>query len=232
MIELSNEVKKAIANTLVTDDAESRFLYNQSINNTSGKGTQNSIHKHQWDYRYNTIIQIADNYDLKYLKLSRGKLWEAVILIGQGNDLYVFFSEKNMQKIISQGKKTHYLILLNLFNEKLDSMKPVQETLTLFDEEHESLEDKRNMAKEMLNILEHDPEKVVVFTFNKGFIPVVKACVYNTKQQLIWEDDLSHLIETDYKLVLEDDRIKPATRESANHQEIKKEKKRIVQLKS
>lgn len=232
MIGLPFEAQKAIVNTLVVDDPESRLLYLQSINNTSGKGTQNSGHKHKWDYRYNTIIQIADKHGLKHFKLSRGKLWEAVLLLGQDDDLYVFFSERNMNRIIGQGKKTHYLILLNLFNKELDNMEPLQTSLPIFDEELEETEEQMVLARKMLDIMETDPKKVIVFAFDTRFIATVNAYAFNTRQQIVWEKDLTDLIEPNYRFVLQDDNIQPATRESNVTREIKREKQRIVRLKS
>lgn len=232
MIGLPFEAQKAIVNTLVVDDPESRLLYLQSINNTSGKGTQNSGHKHKWDYKYNTIIQIADKHGLKYFKLSRGKLWEAVLLLGPDDDLYVFFSERNMNRIIGQGKKTHYLILLNLFNKELDNMEPLQTSLPIFDEELEETEEQRVLARKMLDIMETDPKKVIVFAFDTRFIATVNAYAFNTRQQIVWEKDLTDLIEPNYRFVLQDDNIQPATRESNVTREVKREKQRIVRLKS
>jgi len=231
MIGLSIEVKKAIVNTLVVDDPESRFLYLQSINNTSGKGTKNSSHKHKWDHRYNTIIQIADRHGLKHLKLSRGELWEAVLLLGHDDDLYVFFSERNMNRIIRQGKETHYLILLNLFNKELDNMEPLQMSLPIVDKEFEESEDRLLLARKMLNVMKNDPKKVIVFAFDTRFIPTVNAYAFNTRQQVVWERDLTELIEPNYRFVLQDDNVNPDSRESSVTQKLKG-KKRIVKLKS
>jgi len=158
LIGLSADVQKEIVNALVVDDSESRLLYLQSINNTSGEGTQNGRHKQKWDYRYNTIVKIANKHGLKYLKLSRGPLWEAILLLGDNNDLYVFFSEKNMDKIIRQGNKVHYLPLLNLYNKELDDMEPLQTNHPIFDELLEATEDQFLLARKMINVMEKDPE--------------------------------------------------------------------------
>lgn len=232
MISLPIEAKKAIVNTLIVDDPESRQLYLQSINNTSGEGTQNSGHKHKWDYRYNTVIQIANKHGLKHLKLSRGKLWEAVLLLGQDDDLYVFFSERNMNRIIRQGKKTHYLILLNLFNKELNDMEPLQMSLPIFDDGMEESEDQILLARKMLDVMEKDPKKVIVFAFDTRYTPTVKTYAFNTKQQIVWMKDLTDLIEPNYRFVLQDDNIKPTSRESKVTREIRREKQRIVRLKS
>lgn len=234
MIHLHNNVVKAIVNTLVMDDPEAHLLYLQSINNESGKGTQNGKYQRKWDYRYNSLIEIADRYGLEYIKLDRGKLWEAVMIMGPENELYVFFSHKNMKQIIRKGKKNHYLKLLNLFNTELDKMTPLnsQTALLLYDNDDESEDNLKEQAKVMLSVMEKDPSKVIVFAFDHSFISTVKAFAFNTSQEVVWEKDLTELIEPNYRLVLKDDNINPDKRESNNTPETKKEKKQIVSLKN
>src|SRR5690625_2103426 len=119
MIKLDNSIVKEIVNTLVTTDPESRKLYLQSIKNESGKETQNSKGIYRWDYKYNSFLEMADKFNLKHIKLGRGKLWEAILILGKENELYVCFSEPNLKRIIRKGKDSHYLRLLNLFNDEL-----------------------------------------------------------------------------------------------------------------
>ncbi|MFE4525745.1 DUF5986 family protein [Cytobacillus firmus] len=234
MINLHNDIIKAIVNTLVTNDPEARLLYLQSINNESGEGTQNSSSKRKWDYRYNTLIEIAKSYGLQHIKINRGKLWEAVLILGQDNELYVFFSHKNMKQIIRKGKNNHYLKLLNLFNEYFDKMCPLntQMSLPIYDSDDENIEDLKEQARVMLGMMKVDPSKVFVFTFDHSFISTVKAFAFNTRQEVVWESDFTELIDSNYRLVLKDDNIKPDTRESKNTPVAKKEKKQIVRLKN
>lgn len=234
MINLHNDIVKAIANILVMDDPESRYLYLQSINNESGEGTQNSSPQHKWDYRYNSLIEMAKKFGLQYVKLNRGKLWEAVLIVGPENELYVFFSHKNMKKIIKKGKSNHYLKLLNLFNTEFDAMDPLntQMTLPIYDNDVESEENLKEQAREMLSMMEEDPSKVYVFAFDHSFLSTVKALAFNTRHEVVWEKDFTELIEPNYRLVLKDDNIKPDKRVSKNTPETKKEKKQIVSLKN
>ncbi|ADU28478.1 DUF5986 family protein [Evansella cellulosilytica] len=235
MINLHNDIVKAIVNILVMDDPEARLLYLQSINNVSGEGTQNSSPKQKWDYRYNSLIEMAKKYELRYFKLDRGKLWEAVLIAGPQNELYVFFSHKNMKNVIKKGKNNHYLKLLNLFNHELDELKPIYSQMTLpisFEDDDDSSEDLIEQAREMLSMMEEEPSKVYVFAFDHSFVTTVKAFAYNTRQEVVWERDLTELIEPNYRLVLTDDEIYPDTRISNNTPETKKEKKQIVSLKN
>ncbi|MFS0752620.1 DUF5986 family protein [Oceanobacillus sp. 1P07AA] len=232
MINLDNKVVKEIINILVTPDSESRHLYLQSIKNVSGEGTQNSRGTHGWDYRYNSILEMTKKFNLKHIKLGRGKLWEAILLLGPENELYVCFSESNLKRIIRKGKDSHYLRLLNLFNKELDKMKVLSQQLTLFDQEVEEKDVLIRQAREMLHMMETDPSKVIVFAFDNSFISTAKAFAFNTNHQIVWEEDLTDLIDVNYHLVLKDDNVEPEKRKSTNINETKKEKKRIVKLKS
>lgn len=233
MIDLHKNIVKAIVNVLVMDDPEARQLYLQSINNENGEGTQNSNPQQKWDYRYNSLIQVAKESGLQYVKLSRGNLWEAVLIVGPENELYVFFSHKNMRQIIKKGKNNHYLKLLNLFNGEFDELNPLnsQMTLPIYNDD-ESSENDIDQARLMLSMLESDPSKVIVFAFDHSIASTVKAFIFNTRQEVVWERDLTELIETNYKLVLNDDNVNPEKRMSKNINETKNKKKQIVRLKN
>lgn len=234
MISLKEDVLKDFVNVLVNTNPELHQLYLQSILNESGKGTLNSSHQHKWDRRYNGILLNAEKHELEYWKIKRGKLWEALTLIGPENELYIFFSEKNLKRIIKSGKGSHYLKLLNLFNEHLDNQKPIfkQELLDLFSEEHEN-EFNMDDAIKMLEILNDKPSRVVVFGFDTTFKSSVRAYAFNSKNQLVWEQGLSHLIDTNYSLALSNDYVNPGTKESNNKNDRKApEKQQIVRLKN
>lgn len=233
MINLHKTVIKALVNTLVADDPESNLRYLQSINNESGKGTQNSKHQRRWDYRYNSIIQIAEKFELEYIKLDRGNLWEAVLIVGPENELYVFFSHKNMRQIIKKGKNNHYLKLLNLFNSELNRLEPLnsQMELPLFPLEDRDENKFIEQAKIMVKMMKDTPSKVIMFAFDHSFISTVKAYAFNTRHETVWEDNLSELIEPNYRLVLKDDKVQPHTQERKSARKTKK-KKQIVNLKN
>ncbi|MGE8003559.1 DUF5986 family protein [Lysinibacillus sp. NPDC093216] len=234
MISLDDKILKDIVNGLVYSDPELRQLYLQSILNESGEGTQNSSHQHKWDQRYNTILKIADKFDLKYWKIKRGKLWEALSIIGPENELYVFFAEKNLRKIIRNAEDSHYLRLLNLFNGHYNKMEELfeQTSLNLFASKNNESKFDIDDAREMLQLIENNPSRVIVFGFDVSFISTVRAYVFNAKNQLVWEQELTHLIDTNYQLVLENDNVNAGTKESKIEKDLKEPaKKRIVQLK-
>lgn len=234
MISLDEKILKDIVNALVSSDPEMHQIYLQSILNESGKGTKNSSHQHKWDLRYNTILKITEKYNLKYWKIKRGKLWEALSIIGPENELYVFFGEKNLQKIIRNGKNNHYLRLLNLFNEYFDDKKQLFEQFSLNFFVANKYESKFDIeeAREMLQLFEENPSRVIVFGFDASFVSAVRAYIFNSKNQLVWEQGLNHLIDTNYQLVLENDNVNADTKESKTKKALKEPaKKRIVQLK-
>lgn len=235
MIGLNEDVQKDLVNTLVNTPPEQYQLYLQSISNESGKGTLNSSHQYKWDRRYNGILLVAEKHGLKYWKISRGKFWEALSVVGPENELYIFFSDKNLKKIIKSGKGSHYLKLLNLFNEHYDTYEQLykQEFLDLFIEDEQINEFDISDAVEMLKILEEKPSRVVVFGFDITFTSTVRAYVFNSKNQLVWEQGLSYLIDTNYSLVLPNDYVNPGTKESSNKNVSKApEKQQIVRLKN
>lgn len=231
MIDLPLEMQKEIVNTLVVEDSESRLLYLESINDESGEGTQNSSPKQKWDYKYNTIAKIAKKYSLKSLKITRGKLWEAIVVLGENDDLYVFFNKKNMESIIKKSKRNHYLTLLNLFNKKVDDMSPIQGEFPLFEEQDTDLEADKVLAEQMLETMEKKPEKVVVIAFENGSPPTVGAYIFNKRQQLVWQKNLTNLIEWDYQFTDVDSNINPPSRDSSVTINTKNEEKRMVKLK-
>lgn len=234
MIKLSEGALKEIVNSLVLEDPESRQQYLLSINNESGEGTENSSPQQKWDYRYNTILKVARKYGLKSGKLTRGRLWEAIYVIGPDDEIYIFFSHKNMRSIIKHGKDNHYLKLLNLLNQAVDDLEPLdyQMVLPILNEEDRDIENLRKQAIDMLKALKTNPTKVIVFAFDISFISTVKAFVFNTRHEVVWEKNLSELIEINYKSVLDDKMATPETQESRTERRTKDAKKKIVRLKN
>ncbi|QED49369.1 DUF5986 family protein [Cytobacillus dafuensis] len=235
MISLNDSILGEVVNALVLNDPESREQYLIAINNESGNGVENSRHTYQWDYRYNTIVKIAMKYNLGYSKLERGNLWQAVYLIGPNNEIYVFFSSKNLRSIIRNGKDNHYLNLLNLFNENLDDLVPVEGQISLnlgdnCSNKCKDIETLQMHAREVVKMMENPPSKVIVIAFNKTITSTAEALVFNTKNEIVWTKDLTSLIKNDYRFVLNSDDVVADQEESRTERESKK--KQIVRLKN
>lgn len=233
MITLERSTLAQIVNALINQEDESKDNYITSINNESLEGTQNSRHIHRWDYRYNTILEIAKKNGLEHGKIKRKNLWEAVYLIGSENEIYVFFSLKNMKTIIRGSNHNHYLKLLNFFNKSLDSLSPLVNQLSLLDDEVQLGLNEDEIALYANDVLpkmkDTPPSKVIIISFDNMFINTAKAIVFNSKQQIVWEEDLSELIEPDYKSVVNSDNINSLSKEKNVTLKVKQQ---IVKLKN
>lgn len=202
MIGLKNDELKDIVNVLVYDDPDLKTLYREAINNVNGDGVENSIAKAKWDHRYNSLVKVAKKHKLRFGKLQRGNLWKAIFIVGEDNAIYIFFSHQNLKNILEKGKNNHYLKLLNFFNKHFKNHKPLVEQLEfkLGIEPSSTMTDAalEAEARKIVSMLENEPSKVVVFSFDKVAVSTVKAYVFNDKHQAIWQRDYTYLIERNY----------------------------------
>lgn len=222
-------IMKDVVNILVARDMESNELYRSSIYNENGKGVENSRYIQQWDARYNRIVLVAEKYGIKYSKIQRGNLWKAVFLIDSNDEIYVFFKSKNLNTIIKKAKTSHYFFLLNLFNDHLDSLEPIEDQLKL---DFDAIEiDKDSLiiqAKEVVKLMEGTPKKVHVIAFDDKFHNFAEKLNFNSKQELVYKEDLSYLIDSDYKFDLDADNVDPLRK--VTKKQIGLVKKQIAQL--
>lgn len=232
MIGLKNEELKDIVNILVYEDPDLKTLYREAINNVDGDGVENSIAKAKWDSRYNSLVKVAKKHNLKFGKLQRGNLWQAVFIVGEDNAIYIFFSHQNLRNILKKGKCNHYLKLLNFFNKHFKDHKPLVEQLelTLDVEASSALSDEalEAEARKIISMLENEPSKVVVFSFDKVAVNTVKAYVFNDKHQAIWQKDYTYLLDRDYTFTFKADNTNHPIEEKKASIDVKK---KIVTLK-
>lgn len=232
MIGLKNDELKDIVNMLVYEDSDLITLYREVINNVNGDGVENSIAKAKWDSRYNSLVKVAKKHKLRFGKIQRGNLWQAIFIVGEDNAIYIFFSHQNLKNILRKGKSNHYLRLLNFFNKHFKNHKPLVEQLEmkLGSESSSSLSDAalEEEARKIVSMLEEEPSKVVVFSFNNVAVSTVKAYVFNDIHQAIWQNDYTYLLERNYTFSLQADN-------SNNEQQEKpapiSSKKQIVKIK-
>lgn len=232
MITLSNAVLKDVVNTLVYEDPEHHALLREAINNQKGIGVENCRSIAKWDSRYNNLITVAEIHHLKYGIIERGNLWSAVFIQDPDNTVYIFFSHKNLKRILNKGNNNHYLKLLNFFNANFDHLQPVNEQLKLElndDVEISNDEYLEEQAREILKFLNEEPSKVIVFAFNQSFINTVNAYMFNSKHQIIWHNNYSELIDSNYSVVLQSDNI---SAEKVEKKTPMSTKKQLVKLKN
>lgn len=232
MIGLKNDELIDIVNVLVYEDPDLRTLYREAINNVNGDGVENSIAKATWDNRYNSLVQVAKKHKLRFGKIQRGNLWQAIFIVGEDNAIYIFFSHQNLKNILKKGKSNHYLKLLNFFNKHFKDHKPLVEQLELKlgIESPSSVSDAalEEEARKIVSMLEKEPSKVVVFSFDKVTVSTVKAYVFNDKHQAIWQNDYTYLIERNYTFSLQADNTNNEQQEKASPISSKKQ---IVKIK-
>lgn len=232
-INIEEEILKKLVNALVFKDDEAEELYQRSINNTSGKGTQNGKHQTHWNRRYNTIMEIAEANGLKSYKIDR-IIWEAIIVQDEKGGIYLFFKDNNLKNIMGKGKETHYAkLLIRAVNKAISELIPTntQESFLFLENEANPTytnEYLMELAQKILNMFEKEPEKVVIITFDTKFSSdIAHAYIYNTNYEVIWKKDLTYLIESNYNPILGNDNVNPEKQDSSK----KSNPKRIVKLK-
>lgn len=217
MINLQENVLKDFVNTLIHEDPELHPLLKEAINNVECHGVENSRATAKWDSRYNSLVKVAIKHNMKYGIIKRGNLWQAILVIGEDDSIYVFFNHKTLKNIIKKGKSNHYLKLLNLFNESLNWHAPISEQLEwdLCEEtDVYSIKELEQQAYEIIKMLEQPPSKVVVFAFEKAFINTANAYIFNSRHEPIWHEDLTALIDDQYTSALKADNIEVEKKES------------------
>lgn len=233
MIDINEEIFEKFVNALVYKDDEAEEYFQRSINNKSGRGTQNGKHQVRWSRKYNSIMEIAEGNGLNAYKINR-VIWEAVIVQDENGSIYLFFRDRNIKNIMKKGKETHYAkLIIRAVNEAFDELSPLhsQGTFSFSEEEAEPMypdEYLMELAQKIKSIFKKEPEKAVIITFDsKHSHDIAHAYIYNTRYEVVWDKDLTHLIDTDYNPVLERDDVKPEKQESSR----KAIPKRIVKLK-
>lgn len=231
MLDLNGFIIKDIVNTLVHDDPDFEQLLAEATNNVDGDGVTNSKPTAKWDSRYNSLILVAKKYNLKFGIIKRGNLWKAAFIVGEDNSVHIFFSHQNLKKILKKGNKNHYFKLLNFFNRHMDGMKPLTEQLKWdLGEELNPYSDEwlAEQAREILHMLNEEPSKVVVFAFDKSFTSTVNAYIFNSKNEPVWHENYTSLIDSEYTLALNPDNIDTEKKDSTTPVNTKKQ---LVKLK-
>lgn len=238
-LSIKSEVLSVLLNKVIYKDPERKELYLQAINNEHGKGTSNSKHTFEWDLRYNNIYEVAHKLDLLPLKVCRSHLWEVMFVINvDTKEIYAFMKAKTLKNVL-KSDGPHYTKLLNQFNTSYDHLPPISQQTTLFEVE-ENKDELLNLAKEMINSSAIIPEKFFIFAFDDNSLhTTINALAFNTSNELIFKQNLSHLLTTDYSSILESDNITPKKFASSSKVKLPQEgtsknekKKNLVKLKT
>lgn len=236
MIDLHLKVIKKIAENLVFKDPDVHKSVSEAIQNEDGKGIYNSKGWVELDRRYNGLLPIAKDHDLVPILIKRG--CKILSLYNPSSDqLYIFLNKKTLREQFKKGNNSYYVKVLNLFNEELNTIVPKVEQLNLFleDKHMDSSElELKELARKLLIDLQKDPSNVFVFTYDAHrLIPQVEAIAFNTKQEVVWGENYSYLLDSNYEIDLQSDGIDSGTKVSTTPMKKKNKvgKKQIVKLK-
>lgn len=237
MIDLPENVIKEIAENLVSKDLDVQRVVKQAIQNENGEGTYNSKGWVELDNRYNGLLPIAKKHNLVPVLIKRG--CQIIALHNpSSSQLYLFLKDKTLREQFKKDNKTYYVKVLNLFNQELDNIEPLQKQLSLLPEDNDSSDSELELvelARKLLRDFQKDPSNVFVFSYdNQRIMPQVNAMAFNTNQEVVWMENYSYLLDSNYDVDMQSDGINSGTKESktTTKKKNKEDKKQIVKLKN
>lgn len=234
MIDLPIKAIKEIAENLISQDPDAQRLVLQAIRNEDGKGAFNSKGWVELDNRYNGLLPIAQDFNLVPVIIKRG--CQIIALYNpSSSQLYLFLKEKTLREQFKKESNTYYVKVLNLFNQEFDKILPKEEQLFLLPEDNDPYKSElKELARKLVRDLKKESFNVFVFSYdNHRLIPQVNAMAFNTNQDVIWSENYSYLLDSNYEVEMQSDGIDSGTKESKTptNRKDKEEKKQIVKLK-
>lgn len=228
MIKIDLDVLKRLGNACVSVDKEFIQLHNQSIKNIDGNGVNNSWHFAGWDNLYNSIHQIAVEKELEPIYVDR-KIWKAIGLFDPvSSELYLVFKKKTILSIMKERNFNHYAVIFSASNVGEGCEGEQLEWDMDFNES--DLMEKNKLLLEELSI---SPEKVVILAFEREEVPLLNAYLFNNRQEIIYHQDYSSLIDVDYSPEIHSDGLETANQDRDTNDKLKtKPTRRIIGLKS
>lgn len=227
MIETNSRLLKHLVNTCVNNDEEALREYEESIGKKNELNVSNSRGIVKWDIIYNKFINDSENVGFKAIPIHRGAVWTAVGVYAEDTkELFLVFRKPNFKNIMKHPWRGHYATIANVAN---GYNKPKQgELFQEFEIENDIKIQYDTLAEELFEKMGIIPEKVILCSFTSSeFI----AHCYNDNQQLVDQEDLSHLIEPQYNnLFNEQENVEPPRKDS-NVNIARKQKQRIFGLK-
>lgn len=212
MISTKTSTIKFIANVCTDDYLDSLIYYRDSIDAQQKHSVSNSEPSAIWDLRYNSLVKYAEKYGLIPIPIKRGGLWTAISLFNpETEELFLIFKETNLKRIMRNQSGRHYLPILNTINVGL---KPnvSGEQLNLFESESPDelkLEGYKKQLNSLIENMDIDPEKVIVFGFESDYQKTFKSYIFNNQQELVDKSDYSGLIDANYTNIPLDDKVHP-----------------------
>ncbi|WP_414048924.1 DUF5986 family protein [Macrococcus animalis] len=229
MIDTNSRLLKHLVNTCVNNDEEALREYEESIGKKNELNVSNSRGIVKWDIIYNKFINDSKNVGFKAIPIHRGAVWTAVgVYVEDTKELFLVFRKPNFKNIMKHPWRGHYATIANIAN---GYNKPKQgELFEEFEIENDIKIQYDTLAEELFEKMGIIPEKVILCSFSSSeFV----AHFYNDNQQLVNQEDLSHLIELQYNnLSNEQENVEPPRKDTnVKITRKKQQKQRIFGLK-
>ncbi len=226
---MEERVLKELANVLPIKDYDSKEQLLYAIESDGNPATINSGPKFDWDVRYTKIRDVGIRNGMKALIISRGNLWRLVALLDENDEeISLFLSEKNLQRILKNRKLTHYMSILSFLNKDI----PLQTSMDLGGQYSDLTEE---LFVEMMNKYEITAKKTYVYTFSDTYgQEQFMMYRFTSDYELIEHVNYSDLIDSTFD-VGTNEKVKTDSKDSATVGELKKQEnqeKRIVSLKN
>lgn len=159
--------------------------------------TTNGKHIIRWDYIFTNIDSLFNSEYYEKPIFNRGPLWEFVAIYNKiSKILYILTKEENINRIIKDNNKTHYIKILSYKNNRLDY--DYQKQLSLLCSNDEMIELLlKDFKKMFLNIDEVECCKTILF--KEGYMGVtnISEAILDYDLNFIANCDLSDYIIAD-----------------------------------
>lgn len=224
---MEEKILKELANILSVKDQDSKEQLAHAIDSAGNPATVNSRPVYNWDVRYTKIRNVAIRNGMDFVTISRGSLWELVALVDEKNEeISLFLSEKNLQKIRKEKSPTHYMSILSVLNKE----EALQTSLDLGDSSEVGLTEE--LFIKMMNDYEITAKKTYVYTFSDTYGQEQFSMYrFTSNYDLIEFENYSDLIDSTFE-VDTTDKVKNDSTESTIVDKLKKQEKQIVSLKN
>lgn len=170
--------------------------------------TTNGNALYSWNYVFAAIAKAAKNNNLRYIVVSRTKIWEFVAVLSQSEEeLILFFRDQNLRNILSKfdGEPFHYLNCLLVKNMHLNGQE-IEHQMTLFDsfDIDEKKENHEKRIHEAQKMLKEDFENIkTIYVCSKeeisGSVVSVKMNLLTERGEIVSQEDITKYMTLDYE---------------------------------
>lgn len=224
---MNDKIRKEIANVLSVRDYDAEEQLENAIDSNGNPATKNSVHMFGWDVRYTKIRDIGIKNELKAIIINRGELWKLVALVDEKREeISLFMSEKNLQKVRDEKKPRHYMSILSFLNKE----EPLQTSLEVGESQYTELTEE--LFTEMMNEYEINAKRTYVYSFSNTYgQEQFMMYRFDSEYKLIEHKDYSDLIDSTFESDTID-KVDVESKESTTVGKLKEQENQIVSLKN